>query len=199
VPDPARRPTLTERARREQLIGLTVRLIAEHGYAATSLARIAAAAEISKAAVLYHFATKGAVIEAAYRTVLDGLIGHVGPRVAAAEGPRAAVEAYAAAVVGYMADHPDHVRVITEALGRPGETGIADSPASAERWRFLAGLIERAQEAGEYRASADPRTEAVMINGAVDGVVAAAVEDPSYRLDEAAAAVVDLIRRAARD
>jgi hypothetical protein len=38
-----------------------------------------------------------------------------------------------------------------------------------------------------------------MINGAVDGVVAAAVEDPSYRLDEAAAAVVDLIRRAARD
>jgi hypothetical protein len=27
----------------------------------------------------------------------------------------------------------------------------------------------------------------------------ASVEDPSYRLDEAAAAVVDLIRRAARD
>ncbi|MFC3997357.1 TetR/AcrR family transcriptional regulator [Nocardiopsis sediminis] len=195
---PARRPTITERARRDQLIGLTIALVAEHGYAATSLSRIAAAASISKAAVLYHFASKNAVVEAAYRSVVERLAAHVGPRVEAAATPGAAVEAYAAGVIGYMAEHPDHVRMITEALRTPEETRIEDSPASASRWQVLASLIERAQATGEYRGSADARTLAIMVNGAIDAVVAESIEDPGYRLDEAADAVIDLIRRTAR-
>ncbi|PSK91843.1 TetR family transcriptional regulator [Murinocardiopsis flavida] len=193
----ARRPSITERARREQLIGLTIALIAERGYAATSLASIAAAASISKAAVLYHFSSKQAVIEAAYRSVLHDLTEHVGPRVEAAAGPGAAVEEYAAAMIGYMADHPDHVRVIAEALGDPDDTGIGDSPGSAARWGALAALIEHAQDAGEYRP-ADARTQAIMINGAIDAVVAESLNDDGYRLADAADSVVDLVRRAAR-
>ncbi|MFC4564125.1 TetR/AcrR family transcriptional regulator [Nocardiopsis mangrovi] len=196
---PARRPSITERARREQLIGLTIALVAEHGYAATSLSRIADAASISKAAVLYHFSSKNAVIEAAYRSVVHRLGEYVAPRVAAAATPGAAVEAYAAAVVGYMAEHPDHVRVITEALGAPGATGIEDSPASSSRWGFLASLIERAQAAGEFRGSADARTQAIMVNGAIDAVVAESMRDDGYDLHAAADAVIDLVRRTARD
>lgn len=195
----ANRPSITELARREQLIGLTIRLIAEHGYAATSLARIADAASISKAAVLYHFSSKNAVVEAAYRAVIHELTEYVGLHLKAAASPGAAVESYVTAIIGYMAEHPDHVRVITEALREPSNTGIADSPASASRWEFLAALIERAQAAGEYRSSVDARTQAIMINGAIDAVVAQSIEDSGYRLDDASAGIVDLVRRTACD
>jgi hypothetical protein len=44
--------TFTEAARREQITTLAIDLIAEHGYAGTSLAKIAEAAGLSNAAVL---------------------------------------------------------------------------------------------------------------------------------------------------
>ena len=59
-------PTFTEAARREQITNLAIDLIAEHGYAGTSLAKIAEAAGLSNAAVLYHFGSKNAVLESAY-------------------------------------------------------------------------------------------------------------------------------------
>lgn len=195
----AKPPSITERARREQLTGLTIALIAEHGYAATSLARIAEAASISKAAVLYHFSSKKAVIEAAYNSVMHGLTGYVGRRIEAAAGPGAAVDAYVTAMIGYMVEHPDHVRVIAEVLREPNDTGIDDSPGSSERWGSLAALIERAQAAGEYRRSIDARTQALMLSGAIDAVVAESIRDDGFRLEEAAIAVADLARRAARD
>lgn len=198
-PVPAKPLSFTERARREQLVDVTIRLIAEHGYAATSLARIAEAASISKAAVLYHFSAKSAVIEAAYRTVTDGIIAHVSARIESAAGAQEAVETYVAAVIDYMADHPDHVRLLVEALQPDNATGITDSPASPARWSGLADLIERAQAAGEHRGSVDARTQAIIFNGAIDAVVAESLQDPRYPLREAREAVVDLVRRAARD
>ncbi|MDA0564098.1 TetR/AcrR family transcriptional regulator; helix-turn-helix transcriptional regulator [Streptomonospora sp. S1-112] len=177
---------------------MTVALIAEHGHAATSLARIAEAAEISKAAVLYHFSTKNAVVEAAYRAVLDALVGRVAAAVEAAPGPGAAVEAYVTAMIGHLAEHPGHGRVISEALRQGERIGVTDAPTSEARWRPLADLVSRAQEAGEYRADIDPRTFALVINGAIDAVVAESLEDPAYTLTTAAPQVVDLLSHAAR-
>nr|WP_246425376.1 TetR/AcrR family transcriptional regulator [Streptomonospora nanhaiensis] len=180
------------------MVEVTIALIAEHGYAATSLARIAEAAEISKAAVLYHFTSKNAVVEAAYRAVLDALVGHVGAAVDAAPGPGAAVEAYVTAMIGYLAEHPGHGRVITEALRQGERIGVADSPSSEARWRPLADLVVRAQEAGEYRAEIDARTLALVVNGAIDAVVAESMEDRGFALATAAPEVVALLARAAR-
>ncbi|MCK9921199.1 TetR/AcrR family transcriptional regulator [Frankia sp. AgPm24] len=50
--------TFTEQARRRQLIECTIDLVSTRDYAATSLSAIAEAVGISKAAVLYHFASK---------------------------------------------------------------------------------------------------------------------------------------------
>jgi TetR/AcrR family transcriptional regulator len=52
-----RTPTFTERARRTQLVEVTVGGVAAYGYAGCSLQRITDAASITKAAVIY-FATK---------------------------------------------------------------------------------------------------------------------------------------------
>lgn len=186
--------TFTERARRDQLVALTVDLVAEHGYRGTSLQRIADAAGISKAAVLYHFPSKDAVIAAAYESVIGGLVTEVGAAVEAAPDPLAAAETYLDALLAHLSAHPRHARLVAEAL--PDEREITeDRPAGPRRWEALAGLIAEAAGRGTVRHGVDPRTSAIMLNGVVDAVVAASLEDPTFRIDDARGAVRDLARR----
>lgn len=198
MPPPRRAPTFTERMRREQLVAVTIDVIARHGYAGCSLQRIADAAGITKAAVVYHFASKNAVIRAAYDAVIAALTAHVTERLTAAPTAGARVEAYVESVVEHMARHPGHVRVIVEALGDGNDTGIDDSPRSARRWVTLAQLVDAAVESGDYRADIDSRVLAIVLNGAIDAVVAESLEDPTFDLDRAAAAIVELLTSATR-
>ncbi|MER7244474.1 helix-turn-helix domain-containing protein [Kribbella sp. NPDC000426] len=64
-------------------------MVADLGYAATSLGRIADRAGITKAGVLYHFPSKQALVEAAHARVLSELVEAVASAVDAA-GPAAA-------------------------------------------------------------------------------------------------------------
>ncbi|GAB2505418.1 TetR/AcrR family transcriptional regulator [Nocardiopsis aegyptia] len=191
----ARQPTLTERARRQQLVAVTIDLVAAHGYAACSLQRIADAAGLTKGAVIYHFASKNAVIRAAYDAVIEALTERVGAAVTLAPGPAAAVDAYVGSTIGHMAEHPTHVRVLTEALTPAVDTGVDEDPASPERRQVLADLVAAAVSAGEYRADLDAVTLAVILNGAIDAVVAQTLADPGYDLTAATAAVLDMLHR----
>ncbi|MEV4280942.1 TetR/AcrR family transcriptional regulator [Actinoplanes xinjiangensis] len=194
---PDRQLTFTEQARRAQLVDVTIRVIAEHGYAGCSLQRIADAAGITKAAVIYHFATKRAVVRAAYDTVIAGLTDHVGALITQATTPAGRVDAYVRGLIGYMGANPDHVRVIVEALDDDHDTGIADRPHSPERWRPLADLINAAKNARVYRQDLDARITAIVLGGAIDAVVAEFLTDRSFDTDTAADAVVDMLHRTA--
>jgi AcrR family transcriptional regulator len=187
--------TFTERARRAQLVAVTIGLIAEHGRAGCSLQRIADAAGITKAAVLYHFESKNAVVRAAYDEVIASLTGRVGAEVKAAPSPAAAVDAYVRALIGHLADNPGHVRMIVEAFD--GDTGVTDRPNSPSRWRAVAGLIDAAVEAGQYRADVDSRVLAIVLGGAIDAVVAESLADPGFDLVRATAVVLDVLHGAA--
>jgi AcrR family transcriptional regulator len=190
-PDRAGKPlTLTEQARRAQLVGVTIDLIARHGYARTSLARIAEAAGISKAAVLYHFPSKDAVVRAAYQEVIDALTGHVGAAVAAESGA-AAVRAYIRSLVGYLTAHPAHTRMVVEAIS--SDTGISDAPNAPSRRQAVAGLVEAAVAAGDYREGTDAQAVAVIVNGAVDAVVAERLADPAFDAAHAADQLIELL------
>jgi AcrR family transcriptional regulator len=185
--------TLTERARREQLIGVTIETLARHGYAGTSLARIAEAAGISKAAVLYHFPSKDAVVQAAYGHVIESLTTYVGAAVDALAGA-AALEAYIRALVGYAGDHPDHTRVITAAIGE--SAAVTDTPHSPGRTEAVAALVAAAVSTGDLRPDTDPRVTAIIVNGAVDGIVAEALLDPDFAAGPAAERLIAVLRRA---
>ncbi|MDA3649143.1 TetR/AcrR family transcriptional regulator [Saccharopolyspora indica] len=168
--------TLTERARRRQLIEATVELVADGGYAGTSLARIAERAGITKAAVLYHFPSKDAVVRAAHEHVLNALVAEVAAAVEAAE-PASGPAAYIRSMIGHLRDHPRHTRMITEAM-----TSETAKHESAERWRPLAQILEAARP----NRRADLRTLAIIISGGIDAIVAEQLGDPAY--DTAAAA-----------
>lgn len=184
--------TITEQARRAQLIGVTIDLVARHGYRGTSLARIAEAAGISKAAVLYHFPSKDAVVRTAYASVLESLTEHVGTEVELRSGA-SAVEAYVRSLVAHLRDHPDHTRMIVEALGE--ETGVSDTPNARSRREAVAGLIDAARAAGDYRPGVDPQATAVILNGAIDAIVSERLANPDFDSSHAAEELVSMLRR----
>jgi AcrR family transcriptional regulator len=192
-----RQLTLTEQARRAQLVNVTIDLIAIHGYASCSLQRIADAAGITKAAVIYHFASKNAVVRSAYEHVIASLTAHMQERIALAASPSDAVDAYVTSLMGYMAAHPSHVRVITESLDGHHDTGIEDSPHSAARWKPLAAMIQAAVDDGGYRSDVDSRTLALMLNGAIDALVAESLTDAAFDLATATTAVLTMLHRTA--
>ena len=187
-PTDSRRPTFTEQARRAQLIDVTIDLVATHGYAGTSLARIAAGAAITKAAVLYHFASKDAVVQAAYEQVLSALVSDVGAAVDSAiesDGAAKAPAAYIRSMVDHLHRHPRHTRMIIEALG----AGASDDDRRARR-QPLADLLAAAAD-----GSAADRWEplAVMVSGAIDGIVTEQLADPSFDGAGAADQLVEFV------
>ncbi|MBB4933768.1 AcrR family transcriptional regulator [Lipingzhangella halophila] len=192
-----RQPTITEQARRTQLVSVTIDLVATHGYAGCSLQRIADAAGITKGAVIYHFSAKNAVIRAAYDAVIDALTERVGAALRDASGPASAVDAYVESMIGYMAENPTHVRMIVEALSPANDTGIDDTPASAARWQPLADLVDAAVAAGEYRSDLDSATLAIILTGAIDAVVAQTLAEPGHDLFRGTAAILEMLHRTA--
>jgi AcrR family transcriptional regulator len=185
--------TFIEQARRAQLIDATIDLLARHGYAGTSLARIAESAKISKATVLYHFPSKDAVVRAAYESVIEGLTAYVG----AAVGPHAgaaALEAYIRSLVGHLHERPERARVIAEAIQSDEE--VTDRPDSTARWQSVADFVTAASAAGDYRSDIDPRATAIMINGAIDAIVAERMADPAFDTPGAAEQLIAMLRRA---
>ncbi|HEY3507424.1 MAG TPA: TetR/AcrR family transcriptional regulator [Actinocatenispora sp.] len=182
--------TLTELARRAQLIDVTVDLVAEHGYGGTSLARIAGGAGITKAAVLYHFPTKDAVIRAAHQHVLDTLVGEVAAAVDAA-GPADGPAAYVRSMVGHLRDHPRHTRVVIEATN-----GVGDLARTADRWGPLAELLAAARTARGLAPGPDLRTLAIIVGGALDAIVIERLADPGYDTSAAADMLVTMVEQA---
>jgi AcrR family transcriptional regulator len=188
-----RSPTFIEQARRAQLIDATIDLVARHGYAGTSLARIAEAARISKATVLYHFPSKDAVVRAAYASVIGGLTTHVGAAVGPLSGA-AALEAYIRSLVGFLHERPERARVISEVIA--ADTDVSDRPNSESRWRVVADLVDAAKAAGDCRADVDARVTALIVNGAIDAIVAERLADPAFDTVRAAEELIGLLRRA---
>jgi TetR/AcrR family transcriptional regulator len=181
--------TFVEEARRRQIIECTIELVSERGPGRTSLAGIAERAGISKAAVLYHFVSKDAVMDTTMHHVLASYAAAVGAQVDAADGPEAMLVAYLRGTIAYLREHPAHVRVLIEGLVRDRDSArelAPGSPAHASRWQAVARILELGQEAGVFRAF-DTRALALVIGGALDGVVAEWVGDPGLDLDAAAA------------
>ncbi|MEV0151655.1 MULTISPECIES: TetR/AcrR family transcriptional regulator [unclassified Nonomuraea] len=184
-----RQLSLIERARRDQLIQITIDLVAEHGYAAASLTRIAQTAGITKGAVLYHFASKDAVVAAAHERVLGELVAAVGAAVDMVPADQAPA-AYVRRMVGHLAERPDRMRVIM------GAVIIGDIPDAPARWNPLASLLHDARQARGLPPGPDLRTLAVITGGAIDGIMGAHMQDGDFDARDAAETLIAMLETA---
>ncbi|HSW19774.1 MAG TPA: TetR/AcrR family transcriptional regulator [Ramlibacter sp.] len=90
-----------------QLIEIASRLFAAHGYAGTSLRDIAEQANITKAALYYHFPNKEALYEQIVVDNLQALIDRVSDAVKQADGATEQVRAFMLTAADVFAEAPD--------------------------------------------------------------------------------------------
>ena len=90
-----------------QLIEIASRLFATHGYAGTSLRDIAEQANITKAALYYHFPNKEALYEQIVVNSLQSLIDRVSDATKQADGATEKVRAFMLTAADVFAEAPD--------------------------------------------------------------------------------------------
>ena len=183
-----------EGARRDHVIDSAIELIAEQGHARASLSRIAARAEISKAAVLYYFTSKDELLEAVLARVNGGLRDGLEHAVDGVADPVDAVFAHVRTMAAYLAANPTHARVISESAAIAELAGRR--AADPRHWERLADLLVAAQKEGQLRTF-DARTVAVLIDGAVNGLIAHSLANPDFELAAAVPELEAFVRRAA--
>jgi AcrR family transcriptional regulator len=164
--------SLTNQARRAQIVQVTMDLIAEQGYHAATFQAVAKRAGIaSTRTISYHFAGKDDLI-AAVTTEIFGVIGSfVAGQATAPDDPRDALAAYIRAAVALNDTHRTEMKALTSIVldHRPGGSRPYDEKQENTAVGRVQDILERGQQAGVFRQF-DPWVMAVTVQRSLDGI-----------------------------
>ena len=199
-PDDQDRLSFIEAARRKQIVECAIDVIAERGYARTSLAQIAQRAGISKGVISYHFAGKDELIEEIVTTIYTAGAHFMIPRIAAQPTAASQLRAYIQANVEFIGTHRKQMAALVDIMtsvrteeGKLRYDVTAEEPVLAA----LEELLRIGQREGDFRAF-DTRVMAITIRRAIDALPPLLVANPDLDLDAYARELVTLFDLATR-
>ena len=177
------RPKITD-VRREEIVRAALEVISQRGFQDTRVADIAERAQTSAPAVLYHFRSKGEILDAVVSLAEDLFYAEVEATLADEGGP---AERLVRFLENAARDDDGEasvsmwrvwVEIWTRAL-RGGHTATTRQLLD-RRWRaILSETIAEGIAAGEFSASADPAVVALTLASLMDGLaVQFALGDP---------------------
>lgn len=141
------------------------RLFAERSADAVSLQQVADDVGVTKQAVLYHFGTKEALVEAVLARILDEAnrrMVHMMGTLAKDEGQR--MEQALSEMQGLLDAEPAAARVLLRILLDSGSAGAERLLQGVQPWlRFMVDLIERGQKDGTVRPELDPEAAVAQV------------------------------------
>jgi len=195
--------SVTEAARRAQIISATISTIADLGYARTSFARIKERAGLSSTRIIsYHFVNKAGLMQQVLSTVTDlkdrFLAERTEGRVDAADRP-GMLRAYIESEVAFLGAFPECVRVMLE-LATHADDKEGWSMAGIVVQQFRAGRLARQLAQGQREGAFGefaPEVMAMSVSQAVDGVSAQLAADPAVDLEVYGRQLADIFERAA--
>src|ERR1700759_2155972 len=127
--------SVTEQARRAQIVTAAIAVIAESGYGHATFARIADRAGLSSTGLIsYHFANRGELMEQVAARVIAEITQFMGERMAGATGAADALRRYIDGNVAFVETHRAEMKALLEI--------------------FLGGAFE--YDAGQDRAAKSP-------------------------------------------
>ncbi len=161
-------PEVIARSQRERLLDAAIRIVAEKGYAATTVAALTKQAGISRTTFYEMFEDKEACFLAAYDNAVDALVRRITTAYEAEEvWPRRA-RAGLAALLEALAEEPDLARLALVGVSAAG-------PAAQRRYRAaLQRLTPLFDEGRDFAPSGRqlPANTSRMAIGAVAGLIA---------------------------
>jgi AcrR family transcriptional regulator len=161
------------RSQRERLLEAAVRVAAEKGYAATTIADLTREAGISRTTFYEMFGDKEACFLAAYDGVVDALVRRVSAAYEAEEGWPSRARAGLAELLEALAEEPEVARLALVDVGAAG-------PAAQRRYRAaLQRLTPFFEEGRDFAPSGRslPANTSRMAIGAVAGLIADEVSE----------------------
>jgi AcrR family transcriptional regulator len=188
--------SVTEQARRAQIVEAAIATVAEVGYARASFARIAARAGISSTGLIsYHFAGRAELIGEVVHHVVGLISDFVGNRMRGQPDPPTALRAYLEANVAFVVEHRAAMRALTEIFLNGGvDYGAPEEQAATSP---LEEILRSGQHSGDFR-SFDPVIMASVVQRAVDGLPLLLVTHPDLDPAAYAAEVTTLFDLATR-
>jgi AcrR family transcriptional regulator len=201
----SRPDTFTRAARRAQIVQSAIEVIAEVGWAQTSIRKVADRVGVAMSAVLYHFGSKDNLVESIIAEMYRTALAVVGPAVEAETNPTAKLAAYIRASVEYFDTHRVHLVALSQigtgfapTDGRGfDELGLAPGLRDELETLDPTAILEAGQQSGEF-AKLPVDSTATAIRGAVNAVVDRILRDPGYDAQGYADDLVDLMLRAVR-
>lgn len=167
---PTKQPT---ESRRAALVAAALSLAAERSPAAVTTAALAQAVGLTQGAVFRHFESKEAIWLAVIDFAHQDLLARLQAAATAEQRPLAALAAVFMAHVDFVVEQPGVPRVIFQELQHPEDTPLkARVRGLMQAYRALvAGLLVRAQTAGQLAPGTDLQAAAVLFIGSVQGLV----------------------------
>lgn len=163
-----RAPTVTEAARRAQIVAAAIDTIADLGYRQASFAQIARRAGLSSTGLIsYHFAGKSDLMAQVVEETVAAMSGYMTERMAGCSSAAGALETYIRASVDFVAGHRRPMKALLEIFMNgglaydPGTELVVLSPVDT--------ILRGGQASGEFR-DFDPRVMAAIIQRAIDGL-----------------------------
>lgn len=192
---PATRPTVTEIARRDQIVAASVEVIAEVGLAKASFAKIAERAGLSSTSLIsYHFAGRSDLIESVSTRVRTEFADYVTAGLDESS-PMRTLLSFAAASIDFIAERPTSVATLRQILTTQAAPGKhVESLADADRDR-LAALFVAGQRSGDFREF-DPVTMAGFVLALRDDVIRRAIAEPALDIGRCRDELVAMLGRA---
>ena len=191
--------SVTEAARRAQIVSATIATIAELGYRKATFARIRERAGLSSTRIIgYHFGTKAGLMQAVVTTVLGIKEKFLLERAAGTTDRAEVLRAHIETEVAFLRDCPECVRVLREVAANAGDPDgwqLAGPMLKDLQAGQFERLLRQGQQEGAF-GTFSPPVMARTIAQAVDGAAEAYAADPSLDLDAYAAELVTLFVRA---
>jgi AcrR family transcriptional regulator len=190
--------TVTEQARRAQIVAAAIDTIAELGYSGASFSRIAQRAGLSSTGLIsYHFRGKQDLMAEVMRTIMAEFTRYVMQRYD--DGTAAgALRVFIEANMDFMREHRNHLLTMLRIHGNQATQDVAagTEQADADRGK-VAALLRGGQDSGEFR-DFDADVMAGFILSLRNGVIARLAVEPAFDVTQCAAELITVIELATR-
>ncbi len=179
---PEKKPSFIETYRRRHIIESASRVIAELGYAHTSLSHIAREADISKGVISYYFDGKDDLIETLMAQMMTDMQEFIKARVNKRSTVLEKLRTYVVASLDFVHENSVKFKVISElsvsAFWRSQDHFFGQKTYQNCR-SYIETILSQGQENGEF-GPFNVMAAAAVIQGAIDGIALQWIVEPEH-------------------
>jgi AcrR family transcriptional regulator len=162
--------SIAQEEKRRLILNAAVRVFARKGFHTCRVADIAEEAGVAHGLLYHYFDSKDALLETVFRETWDELLAAIREVEASSEPAREQLRRVGAIMLRSWRRDPDLVRVLVREIARSPDLQRRID-ALREPFNAIERIVERGQEAGEFRPGLDPRFASFVYYGALESIL----------------------------